>query len=200
MSADRTSRAKARKLVKSLTIITILLVTVAIVIQTTKAGNLLRCQPFTWLQLSPLVLVFTCIHTLPDQIAIILDFVVLGSPISDELVSSTELGLFKYHVKKGIFLAPKSYLLDTEEVGEIMKHKGATKDSMTADWFQKLYDNPSIMNQMSIDTDFRIDWKKPSIGKKSMIFRLGGLSQCTKRDNVYDANGNWVGTCPKNVI
>lgn len=130
------------------------------------------------------------------------DSVVLGSPISDDLVSSTELGLFKqeYHVKKGIFLAPKSYWLDTEEEGEILKHKGQTKDSMTADWFQKLYDNPSITKQMSIDAYFRIDWKKLCIGKKSLNFKLGGLSQSTKRENVNDANGNWVGTRPKKVF
>lgn len=130
------------------------------------------------------------------------DSVVLGSPISDDLVSSTELGMFKheYHVKKAIFLAPKSYWMDTEEVGEIIKHKGPTKDSMTAEWFQELYDNPSKTKDIAIDTYFRIDWKKLSIGKKSMNFKLGGLSQSTKRVNVYDANGNWVCTRPKNVI
>nr|CAD1835852.1 unnamed protein product [Ananas comosus var. bracteatus] len=43
------------------------------------------------------------------------DSVVLGCPLSDDLISSMEMGKFKleYFVKKGIFLAPKSYMLET---------------------------------------------------------------------------------------
>lgn len=42
------------------------------------------------------------------------DSIVLGSPLSDDLISSMEMGKFKleYHVKRGIFLAPKSYMLE----------------------------------------------------------------------------------------
>jgi hypothetical protein len=57
------------------------------------------------------------------------DSVVLGNPLPDEEVSSTELGKMKleYKVKKGIFLAPQSYMLHTFDDQYIMKHKGAAK-------------------------------------------------------------------------
>ncbi|XP_042453061.1 DNA polymerase-like [Zingiber officinale] len=46
------------------------------------------------------------------------DSVVLSSPLPEDLISSSELGKFKLEnkVKKGIFLAPKSSLLEIEDV------------------------------------------------------------------------------------
>ena len=46
-----------------------------------------------------------------------IDSIILGSPLPDDLVSPVEIGKFKLenHVKKGIFLAPKSYTSSTED-------------------------------------------------------------------------------------
>lgn len=74
------------------------------------------------------------------------DSIVLGSPLSDDLISSVEMGKFKfeYHVKRGIFLAPKSYLLDIEDDRHVIKHKGPAKDLVTSEWFQKQFADPFL--------------------------------------------------------
>ena len=129
------------------------------------------------------------------------DSIVLGSPLDDDFISSTELGKFKLedYVKKGIFLAPKSYLLETEDDRKIIKHKGLAKELVTSEWFQKQLANLSLTEQFSIQANFRIDWKKLQIGKKEMRVKLG-LPQSSKRENVYDSNNDWIDTCPINVI
>ena len=50
---------------------------------------------------------------IPDCYYTDTDSIVLGSPLSDDLISSMEMGKFKleYNVLRGIFLAPKSYML-----------------------------------------------------------------------------------------
>ncbi|KAL3537038.1 hypothetical protein ACH5RR_000404 [Cinchona calisaya] len=129
------------------------------------------------------------------------DSIVLGSPLSDDLVSSIELGKFKleYHVKRGIFLAPKSYMLDIEDDRHIIKHKGPAKDLVTLEWFQKKFADLSLTKQIPIHANFRIDWKKLQIGRKDIIIKLG-LPQSLKRENVYDSNNVWIDTRPINVI
>ncbi|GLJ46003.1 hypothetical protein SUGI_0968890 [Cryptomeria japonica] len=69
------------------------------------------------------------------------DSTILGSPLPDDDVSPFELGKLKieHFVKKGIFLAPKSYTLITEEAGDIIKHKGPAKDLVNVDWFESQY-------------------------------------------------------------
>lgn len=68
------------------------------------------------------MLVFPCTNTFPSQTDTY--SAVLGLPIPED---STELGKLKLEhiVKKGIFLAPKSYTLFIEDAGHIMKQKGA---------------------------------------------------------------------------
>lgn len=129
------------------------------------------------------------------------DSIVLGSPLSDDLISSTELGKFKLenHVQKGIFLAPKSYMLEIEDEGPILKHKGPAKDLVTAEWFQKQYADPSRMEEISTEANFRIDWDKLRVGQKEFLIRLG-LPRSSKRENVYDENDDWIGTRSINVI
>lgn len=65
------------------------------------------------------------------------DSIVIGRPLPDELVSSTELGKFKQEKKilKGRFLAPKSYMLELEDDRNIIKHKGPANKYVTSDWF-----------------------------------------------------------------
>ena len=129
------------------------------------------------------------------------DSVVLGSPLPDEAISSTEMGKFKLEhlVKRGIFLAPKSYMLDIEDDRHIIKHKGPAKDLVTSEWFQRQLADLSLMEQISTSANFRIDWKELKIVKKDLLINLG-LQQSTKRDNVYDDNNVWIDTRPREVI
>lgn len=129
------------------------------------------------------------------------DSIVLGSPLPDDLVSSTEMGKFKmeYKVNQGFFLAPKCYYLRCEDGSNIIKHKGPAKEFITSDWFKELYGDPSLTKHISTSANFRIDWKNLRICKKDINLKLG-LPKNTKRDDVYDENDNWVGTRPKNVI
>ncbi|XP_075515543.1 DNA polymerase-like [Primulina tabacum] len=129
------------------------------------------------------------------------DSIVLGSPLSDNLISSLELGKFKLecNVRKGIFLAPKSYMLEIEEDRHIIKHKGPAKELVTSDWFQRLLDNFSLTEQIPTSANFRIDWKELRIVKKDLLLKLG-LPRSTKRDNVYDSNNVWIDTKPIEVI
>lgn len=90
-------------------------------------------------------------------------------------------------------------MLEKEDGEIVLKHKGPAKDLITADWFKRLYADPSITKQISTEANFRIDWKKRLIGKKKMNIK-DGLPLSTKRDKVYDANEDWVGTCPRNVV
>lgn len=86
------------------------------------------------------------------------DSVVLGNPLPEEMISSTELGKFKLEtmVSKGIFLAPKSYKLETPD-GNITKQKGATKDSVTPEWFDSQFADPSRKILTPVESNFRIN-------------------------------------------
>lgn len=64
---------------------------------------------------------------------------------------------FEYHVKSGIFLAPKSYMLETEENISIIKHKGPAKELVTSERFKNQLADPE---ETTIQANFRIDWKK----------------------------------------
>jgi len=58
------------------------------------------------------------------------DSVIIGSPLSEEEITSTVLGKFKLEeiVKEGVFLAPKSYYLKTIDKKNILSHKGAVRN------------------------------------------------------------------------
>ncbi|KAJ8441624.1 hypothetical protein Cgig2_010265 [Carnegiea gigantea] len=105
------------------------------------------------IQLSAAIIACARIHMYPyisreDCYYIDTDSVVLGSPLPDEVVSSIEIGKFKLerHVKRGIFLAPKSYMLDIEDDRHIIKHKSPAKDLSTK------RDNVCDDNNVWIDT------------------------------------------------
>lgn len=137
----------------------------------------------------------------PDCIYTDTDSIVLGSPLSEDLISSSEIGLYKleYKVKKGIFIAPKSYMLKCEDGTTIIKHKGVAKDMVTAEWFERLYADPTLVEELTKEDPFRRDWKRLQICKKEIHLRLG-LPKSTKRDNVYDSNNVWVNTQPIEVL
>lgn len=128
------------------------------------------------------------------------DSAVLGSPLPEDKVSSTTLGMLKleYTIDKAIFLAPKSYILYSDGGGVIMKHKGAAKSLVHPEWFNSQYADPSQTNPTNITANFRIDWHNLSIGRKDYVYNLG-IRLGTKRDPIYDNNNLWVDTKPKEV-
>ncbi|XP_031097018.1 uncharacterized protein LOC116001274 [Ipomoea triloba] len=128
------------------------------------------------------------------------DSVVLGSPIPDEVISSTELGKFKleYFVKKGIFLAPKSYYILTTEEKRVLKHKGIAKSLVNEEWFETQYAELHKTKQIPVQTNFQIDWESLNVMKREKIVNLG-IKVNTKREPVFDNNQTWVDTTPLNV-
>ena len=88
------------------------------------------------------------------------DSVVLGSPLPEDRISSTELGKLKleHFVDRAHFITPKCYLLKTKS-GNIIKNKGIAKDVVDADWFESQYLNPSQAITKTIDRYFMIDWE-----------------------------------------
>lgn len=63
------------------------------------------------------------------------DSVILGSPLEEEFLSSTELGKFKLENKVEV-LAPKSYALKTDDDDPRIQSKGAAKSAVDFEWFQ----------------------------------------------------------------
>ncbi|XP_073313483.1 DNA polymerase-like [Primulina huaijiensis] len=129
------------------------------------------------------------------------DSIVLGSPLPEDQISSSELGKFKleHQVNRGIFLAPKSYMLEIEDERHIIKHKGPAKDLVTSEWFVRQLADLSQTEKIPTDANFRIDWKRLQIVKKELILNLG-LPRSTKRENIYESNNVWIDTRPKEVI
>ncbi|XP_019431574.1 PREDICTED: uncharacterized protein LOC109338735 [Lupinus angustifolius] len=129
------------------------------------------------------------------------DSIFLGSPLSDDLISSMELGKFKLecNVRNRIFLAPKSYILELENDRSIIRHKGMAKNLVTSDWFKKILVNLDQIDEISTSANFRIDWKKLNILKKDYTLKLG-LPQSHKREYVYDSQNDWIDTRPIDVI
>lgn len=106
------------------------------------------------------------------------DSAVLGTPLPEAEVSSIELGKLKLEhiVREAIFLAPKSYYLGienqkTEE--EIIKHKGAAKDKVTAKWFKKQFENMKESERVTVQSNFRIDWRTLNIETRTYQVNLG---------------------------
>lgn len=94
------------------------------------------------------------------------DSVVLGSRLPDDEVSPNELGKLKLecHVREGIFLAPKTYILyPHQEVEPIIKQKGLGKTLVNKEWFELQYKNPSRNKQSTEKSSFRIDWANLNI-------------------------------------
>ncbi|KAF6135886.1 hypothetical protein GIB67_006778 [Kingdonia uniflora] len=94
------------------------------------------------------------------------DSIILGKPLSEEYVSSKVLGLLKLEcfIKESIFLAPKCYKLVTEDDQKIIKHKGSAKNYVNADWFNSQYIRPSTTQNISVESNFKIDWENLNIG------------------------------------
>ena len=129
------------------------------------------------------------------------DSAVLGSPLPEDEISSTELGKLKieHFVKQGIFLAPKTYSLKTEESGEVVKHKGPAKNLVDVKWFESQLQDLSRTEDLIVKSHFRIDWHTLNIGEMDTHVRLG-VNIGSKRVPIYDTNNVWVDTKPKEVL
>ncbi|KAF6142668.1 hypothetical protein GIB67_015154 [Kingdonia uniflora] len=136
-----------------------------------------------------------------DYYIVNIDSAILGKPLLEKLVSSTVLGLLKleYFVKEGIFLALKCYKLVIKDDKKVMKQKGPSKNYVNADWFQSQYKKPSTTQNISIESNFRIDWHTLNIAKKVTQLSLR-LQMGNKRDPVYDENDLWIDPVPKEVL
>lgn len=104
----------------------------------------------------------------------------------------------EYFVKKGIFLAPKSYYLLTTEDRRILKHKGLAKSLVSEEWFETQYAELHKTKQIPVVSNFQIDWESPNIMMMDKIVNLG-IKVNTKREPVFDNNQTWVDTTPLNV-
>nr|YP_009675519.1 DNA polymerase [Sophora flavescens]QDD68274.1 DNA polymerase [Sophora flavescens] len=157
-------------------------------------------------QLSAAVTACARIHMYPyisrsDSYYTDTDSVVLGSPLPEEEISSTELGKFKleYILKKGLFLAPKSYSLLTTKNESIIKHKGPAKGVVDDEWFETQYADIDRIEQVTVESNFRIDWNRLDITKMETLVNLG-VRINIKRNPIFDINQKWVDTDPKYIV
>ncbi|XP_059645954.1 DNA polymerase-like [Cornus florida] len=129
------------------------------------------------------------------------DSAILGNPLPDEEVSNLELGKLKieHKVKKGHFLAPKSYSLETEESGDVIRHKGPAKKMVNRGWFEGQFADLARTQNITVESHFRVDWHTLNIAIKKYQVSLGSKIG-TKREPVFDENGAWIDTKPKHVI
>ena len=128
------------------------------------------------------------------------DSVVLGNPLPEDVISSTELGKFKceYIGRKCIFLAPKCYSIMTTEGQSIIKHKGIAKSLVDEEWFESQYDDITRIKRMPVVSNFRINWDRLDIIKKDIQVTLG-IRDSNKRNFVI-INKKWVDTEPIDVL
>lgn len=138
------------------------------------------------------------------------DSIVIGKPLPEEDVSSTELGKFKLEVEatRGIFLAPKSYIICDKDGQNIIKQKGPLKAFATAEWFEIQYEHNKIDNidkrdkikeYENITSYFKVDFKKMLITTQDKKI-ITSSNRSNKRNHVYDPiTGDWIDTDPVHV-
>nr|BAD66818.1 orf774 [Beta vulgaris subsp. vulgaris]CBJ20683.1 hypothetical protein [Beta vulgaris subsp. maritima] len=128
------------------------------------------------------------------------DSVVLGNPLPEEVVSSSIIGKFKLEaiIKKGFFLAPKSYYYSSKEKGDVIKYKGAAKEHVDAKWFETQYKHPENQLEREFVSNFRVNIKKLSVYKRKGKVTVA-LALNNKRMLLH-IGGKWVGSTPKVVF
>nr|AFD29780.1 DNA polymerase [Silene vulgaris] len=126
------------------------------------------------------------------------DSVVLGSPLSDDEVSPTELGKMKLEdrMKEGIFLAPKCYWYSRYSSDEeVIKYKGEGKELVDRAYFFDQYNDPSRVLERPKTKSFIKDRVKLEIREAVRTFKLQ-LIDNHKRVRVLDKKNQWVGSDP----
>nr|QXT50775.1 hypothetical protein [Stipa capillata] len=138
----------------------------------------------------PFISMEECLYTDTDS-------VVLTKPLPEEVLSPTELGKFKREHEeydKGIFLAPKSYILfSSEHVRTHLKQKGAARGAVDLEWFKDQLNNPELSKVVTVDNPFHVTWKKLQIVLKKQSATAQSKSE--KRIKVYKRK-KWVDTKP----
>lgn len=121
------------------------------------------------------------------------DSIIVDKPISDDLISKTELGLLKleYKIKRGIFIAPKLYYIESED-NEIIKSKGINSKLLNYDDFFSLYKDESV--KIKTIQNFVRNIKTYTIGISDKNIELRG--NFTKRKKIFNFAGHWVDTKP----
>lgn len=120
--------------------------------------------------------------------------------LPENLLSETDLGKFKceYLVKKGFFLAAKSYNIQTQDGVSITKHKGISKSLVDQEWFENQYEDIERTKEGHVTSPFSIDWDKWEIVEKTTNVKLG-VHLGNKRCPVFK-NNKWIDTEPIHVI
>ncbi len=121
------------------------------------------------------------------------DSIILDKELPSHLVSEDKLGLFKleHKIKKGIFIAPKLYYLETE-TGVIKKSKGVNSTLLTSEDFLSLYGENSV--KVKFLKLFIRNLKTYTISTSETEHELQGNFR--KRKKLYDFIGNWIDTKP----
>lgn len=131
------------------------------------------------------------------------DSIIIREPLPKDLVSPTELGLFKfeYKIKKGtsdsdvLALAPKSYALHLENETFILRHKGPAKAHVTFRWFERQ------LQDLNLTLPFTIRSGSSGLAIRKVETKVSlRIIPGTKRDLVYDEQNRWIATKPKKVI
>lgn len=129
------------------------------------------------------------------------DSIIIGNPLPEEMISSTEIGKFKLEdlIFKGYFLAPKAYTYFIKEKDtQVLKYKGGAKSLIDFYWFKQQHADPFRVTQGTVNTFFKINWRNLEIGKNTTTYNLA-LSMNKKRKlNIIDKN--WIDTEPINII
>nr|QVJ98103.1 hypothetical protein [Apium graveolens] len=128
------------------------------------------------------------------------DSIVLGNPLSDDMVSSSVLGKLKLEdqIAWGLFLAPKTYCYTTIDGKDLLKHKGAAKHFVDIDWYENQYANRKNEKSVPYSTPFGVDWNQLRIFKKTSNLAMN-VDIGTKRNVVYTENNVWLETTPFKV-
>jgi DNA polymerase elongation subunit (family B) len=123
------------------------------------------------------------------------DCVFIDKPLPEHLVSNTELGKLKleHKIRKGIFLSPKVYYLETED-SIVIKVKGLnTKElKLTKEDFESLL-NKDVLLEKEQTKWFR-SIKDAQILLKRQLYTLKVTSN--KRELIYDSNNRLIATKP----
>lgn len=127
------------------------------------------------------------------------DSVVLGQPLPEDLISSSDLGKLKLEEKmeKGDFLAAKSYYYQKEDGKDVVKHKGPAKAYVSGEWFEKIYQDFTMEEKVMVSSNFGVDFKSMHVIRKDLLFNLG-IKVDTKRKPLY-LGDIWVDTEPFHI-
>lgn len=114
------------------------------------------------------------------------DSIVVKEPLPESEVSPSVLGKFKleYNIAKGVFLAPKSYMIQTVKDEVIIKHKGVAKAMVNEEWFINQLADPDLKRTVEYEQKFNKNWHKLLVERKKAHYTMGLGSK--KRDLVFD--------------